>query len=62
MKFKTTQKQIKNNFGKIFAVGYCDLCNLLQFEKPIAYTCGVYGCGIYSGVAKVVKRQGLKIS
>ena len=57
MKFKTTQKAIKNNYDKIFAVGYCELCNLLQFEKPIAYTCGVYGwnADIYTfgGVALV---------
>lgn len=43
MKFKTTQKQIKNNYGKVFAVGYCGIADLLRFEEPRAYTCGVYG-------------------
>ena len=43
MKFKTTNKQIKNNFGYIVRVGYCDLQDLLRGVDPFAYTCGVYG-------------------
>lgn len=38
MKFKTTQKAIKNGFHKIIYVPYCDLQTLLEFESPIAYT------------------------
>lgn len=43
MKFKTTKKAIKENYGLIIEVGYCDLQYLLGFKTPIAYTCGVYG-------------------
>ena len=43
MKFKTTEKQIKQNYSKIIEVGYCDLQHLLQYETPIAYTCGPTG-------------------
>lgn len=43
MKYKTTQKAIKENYSKIIKVGYCDLQNLLNFKSPIAYTCGKYG-------------------
>ena len=50
MKFKTTQKAIKSNFSKVFAIGYADAQYLLNFENPMAYTCGVYGwnCDIYN--------------
>lgn len=43
MKFKTTRKEIVNNYSNIRAVGYCDLYYLLSFKNPSAYTCGVYG-------------------
>ena len=43
MKFRTTNKQIKNNYGYIVRVGYCDLQDLLTYKEPFAYTCGVYG-------------------
>ena len=43
MKFRTTNKQIKNNYGYIVRVGYCDLQDLLRGKEPFAYTCGIYG-------------------
>ena len=43
MKFKTTQKAIKEGYSNIIKVGYCSLQYLLYYKKPIAYTCGVYG-------------------
>ena len=43
MKHKTTQKAVKGNFSKVFAVSYCGLSDLLRFEESRAYTCGVYG-------------------
>lgn len=43
MKFKTTQKEIKNNYGVIIMVGYCGAQHLLNFKNPIAYTAGKYG-------------------
>ena len=43
MKFKTTRKAIKANYGTILEVGYCDLCHLLRYRDADAYTCGVYG-------------------
>lgn len=38
MKFKTTQREIKENFSKIICVPYCGLQFLLKYENPIAYT------------------------
>jgi hypothetical protein len=43
MKFKTTQKNIKENYAAIISIGYCDAWYLLYFEDPIAFTSGVYG-------------------
>lgn len=43
MKFRATQKAIKESYSKIIGVGYCDLQSLLNFKSPIAYICGVYG-------------------
>lgn len=43
MKFKTTQKAVKEGYWKVIKVGYCDLQHLLYYQKPVAYTCGVYG-------------------
>lgn len=57
MKFRTTQKEIKNGYGYIFSIPYCDAYYLLQGQEPEAYTAGVYGwnADIYSrgGVAIV---------
>ncbi len=43
MKLKTTNKEIRANFYKVLSIGYCDAQYLLQYKKPFAYTCGVYG-------------------
>lgn len=43
MKFKTTQKNIKENYAAIISIGYCDAWYLLYFEDPIAFTSGIYG-------------------
>jgi len=43
MKFKTTAKAIRNNGGKIIAIGYCGAQYLLRYEREIAYTAGTYG-------------------
>ncbi len=43
MKYKTTQKAIRNNYNTIISLSYCAAQNLLNFENPTAYTCGVYG-------------------
>lgn len=57
MKFRTTQKEIKNGYGYIFSIPYCDAWHLLKGQDPEAYTAGVYGwnADIYShgGVAIV---------
>lgn len=49
MKFKTTGKQIKENYHKVIRAGYCDVQHLTRFREPIAYSCGVYGwnCDYY---------------
>ena len=38
MKFKTTQRETRENFDKIICIPYCGLQNLLNYENPIAYT------------------------
>ena len=38
MKFKTTRKNMKENYSTIIKVGYCNIVYLLQYEKPIAYS------------------------
>lgn len=38
MKFKTTQRKIKNNYNIIIRVPYCKLQNLLSYKNPVAYT------------------------
>ena len=43
MKFKTTQKAVKEGYRNIIRIGYCDLQYLLYCKNPVAYTCGVYG-------------------
>ena len=57
MKFRTTNKQIKNNYGYVFKIPYCDAWHLLRGREPEAYTAGVYGwnADVYShgGVAIV---------
>ena len=49
MKFKATKKAMKDNYYYIIGIGYCDAQYLLQDEKPIAYSAGVYGwqCDYY---------------
>ena len=43
MKFKVTNKQVKEQFTNIKSTGYCGLVHLLTGVEPIAYTCGIYG-------------------
>lgn len=38
MKFRTTQKEIKNAYENIISIPYCALYNLLNYQIPIAYT------------------------
>lgn len=43
MKFRTSEKAIRENYSNIICIGYCNLQHLLNFKTPVAYTCGVYG-------------------
>lgn len=49
MKFKTTKKAIKENYGEIYRVPYCEAWHLLRGIEPFAYNSGVYGwnCDYY---------------
>ena len=38
MKFKTTKKQMKDNYHYILGTGYCSLQHLLNYENEIAYS------------------------
>lgn len=57
MKFKTTRKEITQNYKNVICVGYCKMDYLLSNQQPIAYASGVDGwkCDIYdvNGVAIV---------
>ena len=61
MKFKTTRKQINQNYNRVISIGYCEAQYLLQGKNPIAYNAGYYGwnCDIYdiNGVAIVTGYQ-----
>ena len=61
MKFKTTKKEIYQNYKNVICVEYCKLDNLLTNHDPIAYNSGVDGwkCDIYdiNGVAIVTGYQ-----
>jgi hypothetical protein len=48
-KIKATKKEMSRNY-KILGVGYCDMQYLLQYQKPIAYSCGILGwsCDYYN--------------
>lgn len=50
MKFKTTQKAIKEGYKKVISVSYASLQRLLKWHDPIAYTANCYGwrADIYS--------------
>ena len=43
MKYKTTAKAVRNGYGRVISVGYCDLQSLLNYKSPIAYSSGIYG-------------------
>lgn len=43
MKIKTTEKEIKRNFKKIYYCNYCDINNLLSVYNADYYTAGKYG-------------------
>ena len=45
MKFKTTQKSIKQGYKNVIQVSYCGLQSLLRCESPIAYTTRAEGWG-----------------
>lgn len=49
MKNHTTMKYIRNNFSKVYRVGYCELEYIYRYEEPQYYNSGVYGwnCDIY---------------
>ena len=45
MKFKTTQKAIKQGYKNVIQVSYCGLQSLLECESPAAYTTRIEGWG-----------------
>lgn len=49
MKTQTTIKKIKNDWGKIFYCGYCDLQEIYYGKEAQYFNAGIYGwnCDIY---------------
>ncbi len=48
-KIKTSMKEIRNGWSKVFRAGYCDLQNIFRNREPQFYNSGVYGwnCDVY---------------
>lgn len=42
-KYKTTDREQRENNAIVLGFSYCDIQNIERFLKPNAYTCGVYG-------------------
>ena len=49
MKFKTTKKNIRDNYNRIIKIGYCNAQYLLKYENEIAYSTRTEGwaCDYY---------------
>lgn len=49
MKYRTTKKAIRENYSRIYSIGYCNLQWLLKYLDPVAYSAGVNGwaCDYY---------------
>lgn len=43
MKYKTTDKEQRQNNNTIISFGYCEIQNIERYLTPNAYTCGIYG-------------------
>lgn len=43
MKYKTTEKAVKNGYKYVVRIPYCALQSMLAYKSPIAYTAGSYG-------------------
>lgn len=45
MKYRTTAKELRKCYpnNRTIAIGYCNAQNLLHYQNPNCYTCGVYG-------------------
>ena len=43
MKYKTTDKEQRENNSLIIDFGYCQIQNIERYLRPNAYTCGLYG-------------------
>ena len=42
-KYKTTDREQRENNAIVLGFGYCDIQNITRFLRANAYTCGVYG-------------------
>lgn len=43
MKYKTTDREQRQNNNTVIGFGYCEIQNLERYLRPNAYTCGIYG-------------------
>ena len=43
MKYKTTDKEQRENNAMILGFSYCQIQNIERYLSPRAYTCGIYG-------------------
>lgn len=43
MKYKTTDREQRENNYLVVAIGYCDIQNIEKYLNANSYTCGIYG-------------------
>lgn len=43
MKYKTTDREQRQNNALVVSFGYCEIQNIERYLNPNAYTCGTYG-------------------
>lgn len=43
MKYKTTDREQRQNNNTVIGFGYCEIQNIERYLRANAYTCGIYG-------------------
>ena len=57
-KIRATKKEMRQNY-RVLSIGYCDAQYLLNYESPIAYSCGQNGwCCDYYEIDDVIISTG----
>lgn len=62
MKVKVSYRAIRENYYKIYAVGYCDMANIERYLPCNFYSAGIYGwnCDYYTVSDTVIVSSGYR--